>query len=51
MWPPRLSVRQPGSVTKPAVAFSSNSAEQFFTKSRPVNVSFVKINSETVTFY
>ena len=51
MWPPRLSVRQPGSVTKPAIAFSSNSAGQFFTKRRPVNVSFVKINSETVTFY
>jgi hypothetical protein len=51
MWPPRLSVRQPVSETKPSVGFSPNSAEEFFTKSRPVNVSFVKICSQTVTFY
>jgi len=49
MWPPRLSIRHPVWVTKPSVAFASNSVEELFTKSRRVNVSFVKISSGTVT--
>jgi hypothetical protein len=51
MWPPRLSVRHPASVTKPSAAFPSTSAEELLTKSRRVRESFVKISSGTVTFY
>ena len=40
-WLNRLSARHPVSVTEPSVAFSSNSVEGLFTKSRPVNVSCV----------
>ena len=46
-----LSVPHPVSTTEPSVAFSSKSVEELFTKGRRVNVSFVKIGSQTVTFY
>jgi len=51
MWPPRLSVRHPVSEAKPSVEFSSNLVEEFLTKSRRVNVSFVKISPGTVTLF
>jgi hypothetical protein len=49
MWPPRLFARHPAAVTKPSVAFSSNSVEEFFTNSRRVNLSFANISWGTVT--